>query len=762
MSPSSPSRYASLVTGMAGVLALWPISGTAQSPAASADDSLFEVVVTARKREENLQEVPIAIDVVGAERLAEGAIRRLTDLEYSVPGLSLGAQGTSFDGNRIGIRGVSSIRGFTGDQATVAVHLDGVYLPQSGQAVGRMFDMARVEVLKGPQGSLYGRNAVSGVINLVSQGPTDEFGGSVQFSGGSRSLVAVEGVLNAPLNDDHGLRFAISGTQRDGYVTNIRNGDTVDDEDFVGGRLRYRGRFSERVTADATLQFSRDKTGEASQPGRLNQASTPLVTPMGAVIPLPVLTQGIGFYQTSIDRPNDYDRQDLNFSLQIDADFGRTTLRSITGYSDFSADQRTDTTRATTALPNGLFVGTQASKGLSQEFNWFSTGANRLDWRVGLYFMDEQVDETRFQDDTGNDVFLQTVFCPCGYDDFVLRQDGTSWAVFGAVDFHITDTFTISLGARYNDETKEQSQNEVWGVATPMGTIPLCSQVVGADFCRSADSREFSWTAPSGDLSLNWQVTDDSLLYLRAARGFRSGAVGGVIGLDNGIDQFFFGPGTFTLSKLKEETLDSVELGFKNTLLGGRLILNGAIFQQIYKDQLVFTSDPITFRLVEGNLGESEYTGAEMSVLWAFNDMWNVDLAAAYVDSDLKDVGTIAVGAQPGNTPINSPAFSGAIGLNMSIPLASGRISGRLEASRRGKTYFSLNNQNFEDPVSLINASLRYEAGDRGWYGFAAARNLGDEEYVTFINAPPVGGPGPGVARPGEPRTWELGVGYRF
>lgn len=722
--------------------------------------ALEEVIVTARKREENIQEVPISMQALSGDRLAQDGVNSLSDVEFSVPGLSIGSQGSAFDGNRIGIRGVSSIRGYTGDQAAVAVHFDGVYLPQSGQAIGHMYDIARVEVLKGPQGSLYGRNAVSGVINVVSQAPDKEFGGRAQVSVGSRNLVQAEAVLNAPVNDDHGFRFSAISINQDGYVENILGGDKIGKQEYASGRIRYGGHFGDSVTVDASLQYGSDKSDEARQPARLDMETSQFTRPNGTVGTVSVLTQGIHFYETAIDVPYDYDRKDTNFSLQIDVDLGGSNLRFITGYSKFENNVDGDAIQALTPTPEGAFIGTQSSKGVSQEIDWFSTSKSRVDWRIGAYYMQEKVNETRFNDDTTS--VFQTPFSVTGYDDFRLWQDGDAYALFGSLDFHATDQLTFSVGARYNHETKEQYQGETWGVMTPEGEVPNCHDVVGALFCYSEDQQKYTWTGPSGDLSVNWQVTDANLVYLRAARGFRSGAVGGVIGLDNGIDQLFYGPALFTLTKLGEEKLDSYELGSKNTLLDGRLLLNGAIFYQVYKDQLAFTVDPITFRFIEGNLGKTDYKGVELGLDWQMTDIWSFDLAAMYNDGEIKEVGDIVIGAKPGNKPIVSPKTSAAAGLNARFPLAGGTLTARVDYNYRGKVYFQLNNADFEDSVGLTNASLRYESQGRKWFAFLVGRNLTDEEYVAFRAMPAANQPGPGVARPGEPRTWEFGIGVNF
>jgi len=728
---------------LAGFIAPTAAQAQANTSAATRTD-LEEIVVTARKREENIQDVPISISLVAGDRLEAMGITKLTGIEYQVPGLMLGNRG--FDGASIGLRGASSIRGYTGDQAAVAVHLDGVYLPQSGQALGRPFDVERIEVLMGPQGSLYGRNAVAGVINVISRGPADEFEGSAQASYGSRDAYRAQGAVSLPFAEGHGLRIAGTIGRSDGYVENTLDNRTFGDDDFEGGRLHYEGKFADFLEATAVLQYMKDTSTEAIQPARLNDPANG--------------TAGIRFFETAVNTPVSTDREDLNFSLTLDFDIGFATLRSVSGYSDYSRDQVGDTTMSDTPTPVEPFRAEQSSKGYSQELQLFSTGDNRIDWRAGLYYMKEEVDETRFQ----NEIDSPFANGLTGYDDFVLSQDGEAKAVFGALDFHFTDSLTLSVGGRYNDEEKTQMQDETWGIAVPTAPVLDCSATGGgALFCNSRDEQTYTWSGPSGDVSLNWQLSSNRLLYARAARGFRSGAVGGVIGLDNGLDQLFFGPGTFPLIKLDEEKLDSYEIGSKNTLLDGRLTLNATVFYQEYKNQLVFTFDPATFRLVEGNLGASEYKGIELTTSYRANDMFSFDLSALYNDSEITEIGPTAVGVRIGNVPILSPVMSMAAGVNLVFPVADGSLNFRTEYNYKDKVYFDLANRSSQDAVGLVNASLRYDHGGNNWFAFGSVTNLSDEQYLTFTpRTDAAAGPGPLISRPGQPRTWEVGLGINF
>ncbi|MSQ98554.1 MAG: TonB-dependent receptor [Xanthomonadales bacterium] len=709
-----------------------------------AEPALEEVIVTARKRDETVQDVPATISVLDSDLIDSLNITRVQDFEYQVPGLVFGNRG--FDGALIGIRGVSSFRGFTGDQAAVAVHMDGIYLPQSGQALGRMFDIERVEILKGPQGSLYGRNAVSGVINLISRAPGDEFGGYTKIGYGSRNTFTGEAALNVPIAEGQALRFSIAGADGDGYVHNVLDNRTFGNNDYIAGRLSYAGNW-DNVTVSGIVQQNHDTSTTARQPARLNDPSSS--------------TEGIYFDQTAINTEESYDRNDTLVGLQIDVDFDDIVFRSVTGYSKYKLDQVSDAEMDLNPTPVNPFLGYQESTAWSQEFNLFSSDGKVWDWRTGAYFMSEKVIETRFNDNTTSE--YANFFSD--YDDFYLKQTGDSWALFGTLDFHLSDAWDLSVGGRYNDETKKQLQQEVWGIVyTPVPPIPNCDATGGGALnCYSEDEKKFNWSAWSGDFSLTWDVSDSTNLYTRWATGFRSGAIGGVIGLENGLDQLFYGPGTLELTKLDPEKLNSIEFGSKSLLLDDRLSFNFAGFYNVYKDQLTFIFDPQTFRFIEDNVGKSEYYGAEVSGNWLLSEAWSVDFGALWMHSEITDLGELATGAVEGNKPIYSPTFSSALGINYFTPIGTGALSLRAEYNYKSSLYFDLANKIGEDAVGLLNLSARYDFKDDTWYLYAFVRNLTDERYLSNSTRTDLAaGPGPGNANPADPRTYEFGVGFNF
>jgi iron complex outermembrane recepter protein len=698
------------------------------------------VITTVRKKVETTQEIPSTVNVVLGSELQSQGITDVKGIEYKIPGLVLGNLG--FDGALIGIRGASSTRGFTGDEATVAVHLDGIYVPQSGAALGRLFDVARIDTLYGPQGTLYGRNAVSGVIDIVSNAPGPRFGGYAQASLGSFSGKAAEGWVNVPLTDKSGLRVALSAAKDDGYVDNVLpvGPRKVGNDEFTAGRIRYANQLGADTKLDVILQLSKDGTIPPIQPRYLDRPSA--------------FTTGVRWRQTAIDQDIDSDRKDSNLALKLDTGIGPFILRSITGYTTYELDQVLDRELSDSPSPAGRIVLFQDSKAFSQELSLSAKDPGALDWRVGVYYTKTKVRENRFGES------LTSVFPgQRNYDDFRLKQDGNAAAVFGSVDFKPIDSVTLTAGLRANRESKKQTQDHVYGLDFPVGAVPDCAGLNGALVCRSVSTGDFDWSGTTGDLAGKWQINREQMAYARVATGFRSGAVGGYIGQDNFFDQFFGGPGTFQVTKLKPEKLDSIEVGLKNTLMQGRLALNVAVYQNKYKDQLFAFTDPVTFRFVDGNVGKSKMKGVDLNGAYSIGSL-RVDASVGYQDGRITAVDATGTGISVGNKPVYAPRWSSAIGVSYSFGLFGGTMTAGVEYNYKDQMYADLQNTVSRPSVDLWNLNASWAATGGKWRVFTSVTNLADEEYLSRPANAIGGAPTPVFV--GEPRKVRVGAALTF
>jgi iron complex outermembrane recepter protein len=742
--PTAVSRHIALWLAGAGLAASGAgvMAQTAPADGASATQTVV-ISTSVRKKLETTQEIPATISVLsGAELQAQG-VQDVKGIEYKIPGLVLGNLG--FDGALIGLRGASSTRGFTGDEATVAVHLDGIYVPQSGAALGRLFDVARIDTLYGPQGTLYGRNAVSGVIDIVSNAPGPKFGGTAAVTLGSFSGKGVDGHVNVPLSEGSGLRVAFAGYKDDGYVKNVIASSpikSVGTDDFSAGRVRYVNNLTSDTKLDISFQASKDGSIAAFQPRYLNSASA--------------RTVGVNWRQTAIDQQVDYDRKDSNLAVKLDTTVAGLRLRSITGYITYDLDQKNDRELSISPSPAGQIVLSQGSKAFSQELTLSNLDAGVIDWRVGLYYTKNKATENR-QGESITSVFGGQR----DYEDFRLKQDGDAKAVYGSIDWKPVDALTATFGLRYNDESKDATQNHVYGNALPGPTIPNCAGANAVNLCRSIQSADFSWTGTSGDVALKWQVNKETMVYGRAARGFRSGAVGGYVGQDNYFDQLFGGTGRFGLVKLKPETLDSLELGVKNTLMKGQLALNAAVYSNNYKDQLFAFTDPVTFRFVDGNIGSSKTNGVDLNA--AFSPLatgFRVDASVAYSDGEIKKLLATGSGLAVGNKPILAPKLSTSLGVSQRFGVLGGQMSVGADYNYKDKMYQDLQNTLLRPSVDLVNFNIGWTAPSGGWRLFASVNNALDKEYLSRPANTLGAAPTPVLVA--EPRKWRVGAAINF
>jgi iron complex outermembrane recepter protein len=724
-----------------------PVPVPKDKAVSSAADS-GDIIVTARRRAERVQDVPATIDVLGGDQLARTGITDASQIEYSIPGLQFGNAG--FDGSLIGLRGVSSQRGFTGDEAAVAVHVDGVFLPQSGQALARLFDVERIEVLKGPQGTLYGRNANAGVINIINRVPTGEAGGYAQISYGSFNTVRGEGAVNLRLAENQALRLSAAGSTGKGYIRNVLDGRTLADNDFYAGRLRYRGTF-DATTVDLTVQYVHD----TSQ----NDAA---VTPArrAAIIRT---DRAVGFYDTLINVPTSQSRDDLVGALQIDVDLGTVGIKSITGATYFKNNLLADSSLADEVVPTGFGAGRQSGHSFSEELTLYGRDTSVFDWRAGLYYTYSRVKEFRRNVTAGapnpNNDF---------YDDFLLNQSGNAYAAFADIGWQVTDTLKLTVGGRYNREDKRQDQAETFGIVQPIGAARNCAVVTPGTFetCFSSDEQRKAWSGVTARAGIDWKVTRNNLLYASYGRGFRSGAIGGIIGLDNFFDRAFGGAGRLPLTPLNPEKVNAFEIGSKNSFADGRFVINVAAFYTEFKDQLFTATDPAqNFRVIEGNLGLSRIKGVDILASAELFTGFRLSANAEFLEAKIRELSAlVSPDIAVGNRLPRAPKFSSAIAADWRIGVGGGMLDLRAEYNHKSFHFLNLQNTLSQPDVDLFNLSARYEASaNQGLYVFGNLRNLTGEKYLIAGGIPVGAGPRfAGTSRPGEPLTFEVGGGFKF
>jgi iron complex outermembrane receptor protein len=724
-------------------------SAVAMPAAVSAQEAgaalaLEEIVVSARKRDEALEDVPVAISAFSAEEIESAGITRPQDFVSLTPNMQMVQtqnQGTSF----IVVRGISQARN---SEPSVAVMIDGVLMANPSQFNQELFDIESIQVLKGPQGALYGRNAIGGAIIINTKKPTDILEGNVTLGYESGPGYKLRGAIGGPIGGSDAWKFQLSASyfDTDGHIDNPYLGEEADPfEDLsVRGRLVYEP--NERFSADLRASISRVDT----------QALYFNITEDVNDTSLDVRVNNRGNNERDID----------SISLKLDYEFGNgVTLTSVTAYDTLEEILTGDQFNFLPVEESVLvqFGADQAQhqwldvEAFSQEIRFTSPSDQRLRWIAGAYVI--QTD--RFIS-TGN-VFDLSPFVPGWTVPEVKReplpqfapqwtyladsQDNTAWALFGELSYDLTEAVELSVALRYDEDERENTTE------TPQEFIPAPLQGVAFP----GQVRKETWDELQPKVTLRWKANDDVMVYGGYSRGFRSGGFNqtgvGATGIP-GIDDIF-----------DEEVADTFEAGIKAQFMDRRVSTSFTAFYTEAEGTYFFVFDPGTSTQNLGNLDEVEYTGFEVEVQALVTDHLEVYARGGYTDSEIKKSDR-----DPGDVGNQAPLVSEYtinLGLNYRAPLPG---DSGLEFFIRpdfrivGDTWFYPDNFTKRDPVELLD--LRAGIAGEAWTLTAWARNLTDEEYNAEWSPGPQFFPNPGYTNnfvfKAQPQVWGVDFSYRF
>jgi iron complex outermembrane receptor protein len=649
---------------------------------------LDEIMVTARKREESAQDIPVALTALGGDDIESLKATAMSDIIHNVPNLMMDPNGNSL--NSWGMRGIVSVTRNAGQESGLGVYIDGVYAGRPTAFNVPLNDIQQVEVLRGPQGSLFGRNTIAGAINITTRRPGDEVSGEIRASAGNFSTYGLQGSVSGPLVDGVlGGKISAYSFQRDGYVDNPINGQDYMSDDRVGGRGALYWTPSDAVevvfAADIMELDNKQTWGQTLEP-QLN-------------VFVPDWYQADPFLVTNND-PS-WDKVETGGgSLTINWDLANGhTLTSITAqrYADF--DLIGDDDAGPITLTYSHFV--DDSDTFSQEFRLTSPTSETFDYIAGFYYLDQEVKAIR---DTPLVPYPDTVVGI--FSDTVVKTD--AWAIFGTANFYLSDAFTLSIGLRYTDEEKETdfTQIENAGLGFPNVTFTPSQQDDGV----------------SGDISLIYAVNDNMNVYGSIRKGIKSGGFQTDIIFFDDPSLFEFGP---------EEAL-SFELGLKGQSSDRRFKANAAIFRTDYTDMQVGQLLGLGFTTT--NAGESEITGVELELDWLATDNLALGLSAGFLDHEYTEYfDCVDIGIHcSGNDLQLVPDTTLAVTIDYSVPLQGGSsLEFHIDANHRAEYFTDAVNDPdllIEDRT-LLNARLGYEWQDKGLGIYVWGKNLTDETY---------------------------------
>ena len=749
---------------LALAVALAPSSGAAQAPPA-----VEEIIVTAEKRAESLQDLSQAVAALSEEDIDIRGLATFTDLGSIAPGVTVA--------KNEGFKTVISIRG-VGNEAnqnaianpSVSYHLDGIYVASPFALHTDFLDVERIEVLRGPQGTLFGQNSTGGAINLVTQAP--EIGalyGRADLTLGSYNLVQARASANIPLGDALALRASFASRRHDGFSENIVLDQALDQADDLSARVRLFWSPTERLRLHLGAQFHRQDTNGAAQKGILD--------------PTPSKRE------LAQDSPNKFDLKNQLYSLVAEWDLPGFTAKSLTSYQDDDIAVIRDNDRNDLAslppfalVPSIFNPETNRQKTFTQEINLISAEPlwGRLEWVAGAFFLDTEVDilireYLDFGFDGAFDPVTRQQVLRFGRGDYGFISDSNperdSLSLYGQGTLRLTDRLRLVGGLRY---TKDEVYSEVTNFFGRAGT----------EFLETASRKV------TGRAALECDLGEDAMLYGSYTLGFKPGGSNLTFGREDAIAPIV------VLPTFKEETVKALEIGIKTHLANDRVRLNAAGFYYDYDNLQYQATDPEVFEGGVGNVPRSEILGAELELAAYLTGKIALDARLAWLDTRVaashlaldnvrSDQATNALLAQgfdlfgpeiqrtraaairdvKGNRLAKTPSFTANLMLRYMERLGDwGDFTGSLEYSRRGSFQHRIFNNPSTDRVpayDLLNLTLSFAPSAASWQLDLMAMNLTDKDGVNarFTDVFGVGATGEELI---APRQFMVRAGLEF
>ncbi|EJL30806.1 outer membrane receptor protein [Caulobacter sp. AP07] len=710
-------------------------------PAAAARDgdkiALDEIIVTATRRATNVQDVSTAVTAVAGEQLARQGITDAVQLARITPNL-FATSGYAGGNTRFAIRGLGATDFSQAGASPVAIYIDDVYQPYSFGIGSQLFDLDRVEVLRGPQGTLFGKNTTGGAVAYYSARPQKQLGGYVNADliTGEYNKRTLEGVLNTPISDTLAARFDLRYENRDAYVRNVFNGQDLGENRMLAGRAQFEWTPSDATRVNLKL-FGMRSNGDATlyhggfvqnicDPARFDPTNTPYANCNGSS--LPKTYEAPGEVNDETQSFEKYSNSGLN--LRIDQDAGDWSLTAITGYQKIDYKIRTNDDGNATD-----FFGTRQDLHawqISQEVRAASPAGRRLSGVFGLF---AQYDRAKAPTSTGSVLFGPP-------RDNILRDDADqktqTLAAFTNVTFKIDERFSVIGGLRYSSERKKV---DIVGLDVFSGGYDFTDDtLIGFDIAhppfvvdpavdvRFGQHETNTWNRATWDLTLNYKPSDDALLYVKAAEGFRSG----------GYNLFASTPDA--IATVRPEILRSYEAGAKLEFFDNRLRLNSSGFYYELSDQQILSTGASGAGVKLSNAGSSTVKGFEVEAEAAVVAHLRLSGSLGYTDARFDEYHTLFAG-QPislaGHRLAYAPKWTASTSAAYDFDLSNGyNIRLSTDWNYRSKVYFDAYNFSYTGDGSLVlgNAriSLTAPAGPRQWHLDAYVNNLTDQKYHVF------------------------------
>ncbi|WP_454882435.1 TonB-dependent receptor [Sphingomonas oryzagri] len=734
--------------------------GTLPSAQPAVSDTVEDIVVTARKVSENLQSVPVAVTALNGAALANASIRTTNDLQSQIPNLYIQKSSNDPQAFYVAIRGQKQDDLPLTLDPSVGIYINGMYVPRTYGLASALVDLDRVEVLRGPQGTLYGRNTTGGAISFFGKDPTDKLGASVDVTGGNYGAWNVVGILNAPLADGVGLRIVGQRGEHDGYGHDALGRD-LDDEDSSYLRATLKGQIGSRITATLWGDYSKNKTGgliakfagisQGSPPG--GAATVEAAAENGdlsdaaigaAVGQLQSYTHTNGFYDTNGTARGASRYEGEKAGLDVKADLGGgITLRSITGYQHFRRTAGGDLDGTPVNILTSL-LGTY-DRYLSEEIQLLG-GNKRFNWVVGLYGGDER----------GKEYSVNTILAdinpgnPNDFDAFVRNRSG---AVFAQANWEFIDGWRLTGGARYSSDRREIiSLNTNAGVCV-VPAPGVESTPPGDSQCPRTFKKTFS--KPSWLASIDHQFTRDIMGYAKVSRGYRTGGFN-----YRGANE------EETFASFQPEIVTEYEVGAKTELFDRHLRFNVAAYHDDYRDIqrsiTVPTSGGAPATIVT-NAAKARINGFETEATLRVSHQFTLNGSAGLTDAKYKKF--VDLTGDRSGEHFDVPKWTASAGARLTQPTRWGEAALQADLHWQSKVYLVPSaptlSQVAQSEYGLLDLRATLDL-DR-WNAQIAlfGKNVAGKHYLASAISLE-SALGYNYVVPGEPRTFGIEITKRF
>ena len=702
-----------------------------------AQSSVFEmeeIVITAQKREQNLQDVGIAVTAFSGDQIKQLGFTDAVDLVAQTPGLNVARPGAGAV-NAFSIRGVTQNDFASVHEAPVSVYVDEAYISQSIVSNVSMFDLERVEVLRGPQGTLFGRNATGGLLHFVTAKPSQEFEAFVEAQVGEQGRRRVEAAIGGGLSDTVSARFSAVYNESDGLIKNRigKDGQAADDS-AVRLQVLFEPRDDLNILLKATHAEDNSDRGNYDHQVAYN----------GEFLPAPA-TDFFGYRDPDGGDPHEgawdfdgfKDAEVDTLTAKVEWNIqGSLTLTAITNYQDIEHAYAEDSD----VSPNNIFNYSQSDdvQQWSQEMrlNWEGDRSRTV---VGAYYLEIDGDygqdsQVFHQEDVDWGNLFYGIPEPGGYNLVSTAEQNTeTCAVFGQWDYDLTDTLTLAIGGRWTEDKKEYDFAQGWTGAD--GFFVFFDGATGSEVPYARYEQSTSDGDWSGKIQLDYKPSEDWLWYASVNRGIKSGGfnlpvdASGILDV-NAFGQFVPFAQNNSVMSYDGEVLTAYEVGLKSTILDGTTRINATAFYYDYEDYQVYDLQGLTQFVFNAN---GTIQGAEVEVVTTPLQGLDILLGLSAIDSEVEDL-PLSVQADGKSEAVLAPEWA-VIGLvRYAWPAFGGTLAVQTDFAWKDDHIFNLSGTSVirEDDYTVVNASVNYTSDDEHFYGSLFVKNVLDKEYRQY------------------------------